>query len=51
MVPAAVAARAAALQVDAREHQHVQRQQEAASAHRHAQRHCVAAHTQTDVSP
>lgn len=34
---------AAALQVDAGEHQHVQRQQEAARAHRHPQRHRVAA--------
>lgn len=33
---------ATSLQVDASEHQYVERQQEAACPHRHPQRHCVA---------
>lgn len=40
-----VRAAAAPLQVDPGEHQHVKSQQEAARAHRHAQRHRVAAGT------
>lgn len=39
---AAARAAAPALQVDAGEHEDVERQQEAAGAHRHAQRHRVA---------
>lgn len=49
-MPAAATSRSATLQVYASKYQHVQRQQKAAGTHRHAQRHCVAAHTQTLMS-